>query len=65
MELPAYAPECNPTEYIWGHLKHHELASLYARIFPDLKARARNSLGSMQRRTSLIGAFWHQAELAL
>jgi len=23
--LPAYAPERNPVEYLWGHLKHHEL----------------------------------------
>ena len=23
--LPAYAPELNPTEYIWGHCKHHKL----------------------------------------
>jgi transposase len=23
--LPAYAPELNPTEYLWAHWKHHEL----------------------------------------
>jgi transposase len=21
--LPSYAPELNPVEYLWGHLKHH------------------------------------------
>jgi transposase len=26
--LPAYAPELNPVEYIWGYWKHHELAQL-------------------------------------
>jgi transposase len=26
--LPAYAPELNPSEYIWGHLKQHEMANL-------------------------------------
>ena len=26
--LPAYAPELNPTEYIWGHLKQHEIPKL-------------------------------------
>jgi transposase len=26
--LPAYAPELNPAEYIWAHLKQHELANL-------------------------------------
>ena len=26
--LPAYAPELNPVEYMWGHLKTHEIANL-------------------------------------
>ena len=34
--LPAYAPELNPTEYIWGHLKHHELGNFCARTFGEL-----------------------------
>lgn len=25
--LPAYAPELNPTEYVWGHLKAHEIGN--------------------------------------
>lgn len=29
--LPAYAPEHNPVEYIWGYLKDRELANLSAR----------------------------------
>ncbi len=64
-QLPAYAPELNPTEYIWGHLKHHELANRCAADFADLKAGARNRLRSMQRRPTLIRAFWQQAELPL
>src|SRR5208282_6740013 len=48
-QLPAYAPELNPTEYIWGHLKHHELANRCAVDFHDLKSGARNRLRSMQR----------------
>jgi transposase len=63
-QLPAYAPELNPTEYIWGHLKHHELANRCAGDFADLNTAARNRLRSMQRRPTLIRAFWHQAELA-
>src|ERR1035438_4067793 len=62
-QLPAYAPELNPTEYIWGHLKHHELANRCAADFHDLKSGARNRLRSMQRRPTLIRAFWQQAEL--
>src|ERR1019366_9025753 len=64
-QLPAYAPELNPTEYIWGHLKHHELANRCAADFHALKSAARNRLRSMQRRPKLIRAFWQQAELPL
>lgn len=64
-QLPAYAPELNPTEYIWGHLKHHELANRCAADCADLKTAARNRLRSMQRRPILIRAFWRQAELPL
>jgi transposase len=64
-QLPAYAPELNPTEYIWGHLKHHELANRCAGDFDDLKTGACNRLRSMQRRPTLIRAFWRQAELPL
>jgi len=62
-QLPAYAPELIPTEYIWGHLKHHELANRCAAGFSDLKTVARNSLRSMQRRPTLIRARSRQAEL--
>jgi len=62
-QLPAYAPELNPIEYIRGHLKHHELGNRCAADFHDLKSGARNRPRSMQRRPTLIRAFWHQAEL--
>lgn len=64
-QLPGYAPELNPTEYIWGHIKHHELANHCAGNFVDLTRSARNRLRSMQRRPTLIRAFWQQAQLAL
>jgi len=63
--LPAYAPELNPTEYIWGHLKQHELGNFCARTFGEPTQRARNRLRCMQRRSTLITAFWKQAELPL
>lgn len=63
--LPPYAPELNPAEYIWGHLKHHELPNRCAQNMTDLKTSTRNRLRSMQRRPSLVRAFWQQAQLAL
>ncbi len=63
--LPAYAPELNPVEYIWAHLKHHELPNFCAADFADLTTVARRRLASMQRRVPLVRAFWKQAELPL
>lgn len=63
--LPAYAPELNPAEYIWGHLKHHALANFCPRDIPHLSREARRQLRRAQRRHSLIRAFWQQAELSL
>ena len=61
--LPAYAPELNPVECIWGYLKSHEMPNFCAKDLGHLKHAARSRLRSMQRRTTLVGAFWRQAEL--
>lgn len=63
--LPAYAPELNPVEYIWGYLKQHALANFCAHDLAQLSDVARQKLRSMQRRATLVTAFWKQAELAL
>ena len=31
--LPAYAPELNPVEYLWGYWKHHELPNFCPKSF--------------------------------
>ena len=61
--LPAYAPELNPSEYIFGHLKHHELANFCAQNAWNLSLQATKALRRMRRRPRLIQAFWKQAEL--
>lgn len=63
--LPAYAPELNPVEFLWGHWKKHEVANLCAESIHQLSRRARNALRRMQRRPTLLRAFWIQAELSL
>lgn len=63
--LPAYAPELNPVEYIWAHLKQHEVAHLCPEDFAELTTFARRRLASMQRRNTLVSGFWKQAELPL
>jgi transposase len=61
--LPAYAPELNPCEYIFGHLKHHQLPNLCPRTFWELGHHARRALRRMRRRPTLIRAFWKQSTL--
>ena len=61
--LPAYAPELNPVEYIWGYWKHHELPNFCPRDFAQLSHHARRALARMRRRPTLVMAFWEQAEL--
>lgn len=61
--LPAYAPELNPVEYVFGYAKQRELANLCASTIDEVRRYARRRLASMQRRPKLIRAFWQQAEL--
>ena len=61
--LPAYAPELNPVEYIWGHWKHHDLPNLCPKNLYQLSEHARKALRRMRRRPTLVTAFWKQAKL--
>jgi transposase len=61
--LPAYAPELNPVEYIWGYCKQHELPNFCPKNFDQLGWAARQALRRMRRRKSLVTSFWRQAEL--
>jgi len=63
--LPPYAPELNPVEAIWAYLKKNEIANLCPTTIAQVSDFARRRLKSMQRRSTLIRAFWQQAELAL
>ena len=63
--LPAYAPELNPVEYLFGYAKQRELANLCLRVIDDVRRFASGRLKAMQRRPRLIAAFWKQAELPL
>jgi len=63
--LPAYAPDLNPVEYLWGHWKRHEIPNLCAATLALLSKEARRALFKMQKRPTLVRAFWIQAELSL
>ena len=61
--LPGYAPELNPVEHIWGYLKERELPNFCPHHLGELSAAARSALRRMRRRSTLVTAFWKQAEL--
>jgi len=61
--LPPYAPDLNPVECIWGYLKSHAMPNFCARDLAHLGRQASSRLRSMQRRVTLVTAFWKQVEL--
>jgi transposase len=61
--LPAYAPELNPVEYMWGHLKTHAIANLVATQAWELSFEATAALRRRRRRRLIIAACYTQAEL--
>lgn len=61
--LQAYAPELNPVEYMWGHLKTHEISNLIATQAWELSMAATAALRRMRRRRVIAAACYTQAEL--
>lgn len=61
--LPAYAPEMNPFEYLWGHWNQHEIPNFCPKTFSELSYHPRRALRRMRRRRTLVTAFWKKAEL--
>jgi transposase len=55
-QLPAYAPEFNPVEGVWSHLKK-SLANLAVRTAGQLGAIVKTRLKRMQYRPQLIAGF--------
>ncbi len=62
--LPAYAPDLNPAEGVWAHLKK-SLANLAACTTDQLAALARTRLKKMQYRPGLLDGFIAETGLAI
>jgi transposase len=61
--LPAYAPELNPIEYLWGNVKGNDLANVSPKELWELSRQAKEALFKKRKRPKLIRAFWIQTEL--
>ena len=61
--FPPDAPELNPGEYLWAHLKFREIANPITTQAWELSFAATQALRRMRRRPSIIAACFCQAEL--
>jgi putative transposase len=62
IQLPAYAPDLNPTEGVWSHVKR-SLGNLAAASVDHLAAIVRNRLKRIQYRPDLLLGFLAQTGL--
>lgn len=63
--LPAYAPDLNPDEGVWNHLKYVELCNTCSLDLMDLHQKLRLAILRLRRKPELIKSFFLQAGLDL
>lgn len=64
IRLPAYAPDLNPAEHVWSHVKRG-LGNLIVHGIDQLAAVVKNRLKRIQYRPELIDAFFAHTGLEL
>lgn len=55
--LPPYAPEMNPDEWFWSHMKYKELANFCPKDAHELKRGVQKAARRVQNRPGLIRSF--------
>jgi transposase len=63
--LPAYAPDLNPVEWLWRHLKEVELRNLACLDLEQLHLEFHLALGRVRQKPRLMRSFFEGAELAV
>ena len=61
--LPPYAPELNPVEYLWNHLKYAKLANYAPTNVPELNARLRRHLRQVKKSRTRLESFYKSTPL--
>ena len=61
--LPAYAPELNPVEQVWGNVKTRDLANVCAPDLAALRPPLRRGFARIRSQPDLALAFLHHAGL--
>ena len=62
--LPGYAPELNPDEFVWNHLKRQGTSKIPLRQNESLKTRVVQDLDSIQARPKLVKSFFNAPSVA-
>ncbi len=63
--LPAYAPDLNPVEHVWGQAKYSDLANFVPDDVLHLEAEVATSLHFMRSHQALLRSFFEHAGLSL
>jgi transposase len=63
--LPAYAPDLNPVEWLWRHLKEDELRNLTCLDLDQLHLELHLAIGRVRQRPNLVESFFEGAGLKL
>ena len=63
--LPAYAPDLNPVEWLWRHLKEVELRNLTCLDLEQLHLEFHLALGRVRQKLRLVKSFFEGAELTV
>lgn len=62
-ELPSYAPDLNPVEWLWSRTKYTDLANYVPEDVLDLEIEAELSLEATQANQTVMRSFFHGAGL--
>jgi transposase len=62
--LPGYAPELNPDEFVWNHLKRQGTSKIPLRRDESLRSRVEIDLMHIQSRPALVRSFFHAPSVA-
>ena len=64
-ELPAYAPELMPVEFLWRWLKYGRLCNFAPRDAHHLNDAVVRELDAIEDNQVLLSSFFHQSDLPL
>ena len=61
--LPAYAPDLNPVEFVWSHVKYARLPNFVPESLSHLERTVRSQLAAVGQTPGLLKALWHGSKL--